>query len=393
MSMIAIEKEHHLSHKKAKEAAEKVAEDLHARFDLEFKWKGDAIEFRRPGLTGALHVGKEDVRLDCQLGFMLSLLKPTIETEVHKQFDKYFGKAKRSRRAATASSTGRPGGRRRLRDRGDDVAADAGFRLPKRRVVAPEYRVHQRPLAPVDRRQESAAPRIFRNAAKPRSRKSCSTPKPATRAGCRIIASAAPINGFLTKTSRPAPISPISWIWRARAGASPRRDRRGNIGDRERAVLARQLREQSAVELLRQRVEFHRVRDRRDHALRQHPHQHRHDAREVGVAAREVRVAIEIGLEERDGRRITRILRQVRIGRGQALGLPRAMRASARATTGSASRLACNARRAAFRAGASRAQEPGGRRKVGTAERSLSRDSGGAGGAAGSLAGRQGHGL
>ena len=94
MAQIAIEKEHHLSLKKAKEAAEKVADDLHARFDLEFRWKGDAIEFRRPGLTGLLHVGKEDVRLDCELGYMLSLLKPTIETEVHKQFDKYFGKTK-----------------------------------------------------------------------------------------------------------------------------------------------------------------------------------------------------------------------------------------------------------------------------------------------------------
>mgnify|MGYP003331326778 CR=1 FL=1 len=52
MTAIAIAKKHHLSHKKAKEAAEKVAEDLNARFDLEYKWKGDNIEFRRPGLVG-----------------------------------------------------------------------------------------------------------------------------------------------------------------------------------------------------------------------------------------------------------------------------------------------------------------------------------------------------
>jgi putative polyhydroxyalkanoate system protein len=94
MALIAIAKEHHLSLKKAKEAAEKVAADLHKRFDLEYQWKGNAIEFRRSGLTGALRVGKDNVRLDCELGFMLSLLKPTIETEVHKQFNKYFGKAK-----------------------------------------------------------------------------------------------------------------------------------------------------------------------------------------------------------------------------------------------------------------------------------------------------------
>ena len=95
MARIAIEKEHRLSHKKAKEAAEKVAVDLKARFDLDYRWSGDAIEFERPGLEGKLHVGKGDVRLDCELGFMLSLLKPAIESAVHKEFDKYFGNAKR----------------------------------------------------------------------------------------------------------------------------------------------------------------------------------------------------------------------------------------------------------------------------------------------------------
>jgi putative polyhydroxyalkanoate system protein len=94
VAAIAIAKKHALSHKKAKEAAGKVADDLNERFDLEYTWKGDHIEFKRPGLTGALHVGKDAVRLDCELGFMLSLLKPTIEAEVNKQFDKYFGKTK-----------------------------------------------------------------------------------------------------------------------------------------------------------------------------------------------------------------------------------------------------------------------------------------------------------
>jgi putative polyhydroxyalkanoate system protein len=93
MAAINIEKKHALSHKKAKECAEKVANDLNARFALDYAWKGDRIEFSRPGLSGALRVGKNAVRLDCELGFMLSLLKPKIEAEVHKQFDKYFGKS------------------------------------------------------------------------------------------------------------------------------------------------------------------------------------------------------------------------------------------------------------------------------------------------------------
>ena len=95
MALIAIAKKHALSHQKAKAAAEKIAVDLNKRFDLDYAWKGNDIEFRRSGLTGALHVGKETVRLNCELGLMLSLLKPTIEAEVHKQFDKYFGKPKK----------------------------------------------------------------------------------------------------------------------------------------------------------------------------------------------------------------------------------------------------------------------------------------------------------
>ncbi len=47
------------------------------------------------GVAGLLHVGKGEVRLDCKLGLLLSMLKPTIEEFVHRDFDKYFGKPKR----------------------------------------------------------------------------------------------------------------------------------------------------------------------------------------------------------------------------------------------------------------------------------------------------------
>jgi putative polyhydroxyalkanoate system protein len=94
MATIAIAKKHHLSHAKAKEAAQKIADDLAKRFDLSCSWHGDLIEFERSGVSGELHVGKDEVRLDCTLGFLLSMLKPTIEDAVNRDFDKYFGKAK-----------------------------------------------------------------------------------------------------------------------------------------------------------------------------------------------------------------------------------------------------------------------------------------------------------
>jgi len=94
MTTLAIAKKHHLSHKDAKAAAQKVADDLKERFDLRYAWRGDAIEFERPGLTGEMHVGRSEVRLACELGLLLSLLKPTLEAHIHKEFDKRFGKAK-----------------------------------------------------------------------------------------------------------------------------------------------------------------------------------------------------------------------------------------------------------------------------------------------------------
>lgn len=94
MAIIAIAKKHELSHAKAKQAAQKIADDLAQRFDLSCEWKGDCIEFERTGVSGALHVGKDEVRLDCQLGFLLSMLKPTIEDTVNRDFEKYFGKPK-----------------------------------------------------------------------------------------------------------------------------------------------------------------------------------------------------------------------------------------------------------------------------------------------------------
>jgi putative polyhydroxyalkanoate system protein len=93
MAKLSIARKHQLSHKKAKDAAQKVADDLKARFELTYAWRGNEIEFNRPGLSGKMHVGKDEVRLDCELGLMLSLLRPVLEAEIDKEFRQRFGSA------------------------------------------------------------------------------------------------------------------------------------------------------------------------------------------------------------------------------------------------------------------------------------------------------------
>ncbi|MDQ6620106.1 MAG: polyhydroxyalkanoic acid system family protein [Pseudomonadota bacterium] len=93
MAHLSIIKKHQLSLSEARKAAEAVTEDLKARFELECRWEGNVVRFERSGLSGALTVGADSVRLDCQLGFLFSALKGSIEREVHKEFDKRFGVA------------------------------------------------------------------------------------------------------------------------------------------------------------------------------------------------------------------------------------------------------------------------------------------------------------
>ena len=87
MASISITRKHSLTHRQARTVAEKIAKDLNKRFDLDYEWDGDHIDFGRPGVTGRMHVGKDRIKLDVQLGLMLGLLKPTIEREIVTQLD------------------------------------------------------------------------------------------------------------------------------------------------------------------------------------------------------------------------------------------------------------------------------------------------------------------
>jgi putative polyhydroxyalkanoate system protein len=91
MATIKIARKHSLSHKKARDVAEKIAKDLHKRFDLAYEWDGDHIDFERPGVTGRMHVGRDRIKLEVQLGLLLGMLKPTIEKEIDAQLDKLLG--------------------------------------------------------------------------------------------------------------------------------------------------------------------------------------------------------------------------------------------------------------------------------------------------------------
>ncbi|MEO8506648.1 MAG: polyhydroxyalkanoic acid system family protein [Betaproteobacteria bacterium] len=93
MATISIARKHALSHKKAKAVAEKIAKDLNKRFELAYEWEGDHVDFERPGVSGRMLVGKDQISLDVSLGWLLTPLKPSIEREITSQLDKLLGDA------------------------------------------------------------------------------------------------------------------------------------------------------------------------------------------------------------------------------------------------------------------------------------------------------------
>jgi putative polyhydroxyalkanoate system protein len=108
MADIDIKRAHNLGLKAARAAADTMAEHLGQRFGLAGKWAGNVLAFERPGVTGSLAVGDKDVRLVVNLGFLLKMMRPSIEGAVHEEMDKLFSAAPRADGAKPKKAPARP---------------------------------------------------------------------------------------------------------------------------------------------------------------------------------------------------------------------------------------------------------------------------------------------
>jgi putative polyhydroxyalkanoate system protein len=90
MSQIHLKRKHTIGLKKAKVAAQKVADDLAQEYGMTSEWEGDSLRFNRSGVDGVLRVSKDAVELDAKLGFLLSAFRHRIEEHINENFDRYF---------------------------------------------------------------------------------------------------------------------------------------------------------------------------------------------------------------------------------------------------------------------------------------------------------------
>ncbi len=90
MADIRITQTHKLAHKKAKAAAQKVADQMAKEYDIASEWDGDVLLFKRSGVSGSLMLSAKEVTLTIKLGFLLKAFAPTIEDKVTAKMKKVF---------------------------------------------------------------------------------------------------------------------------------------------------------------------------------------------------------------------------------------------------------------------------------------------------------------
>lgn len=114
MAKIDIRRPHALTLAQAKKQANLMAGNLKQEFDLESTWDKERLHFKRAGVDGVMTISGNDVHVLAELGFLVSFLKPRIESRLHAHFDDIFGEPEAVAEKATpaAPAAGAPSARK-----------------------------------------------------------------------------------------------------------------------------------------------------------------------------------------------------------------------------------------------------------------------------------------
>jgi len=91
VSTIDIRAYHNLSHEDALTAAEELSCALAEKFDIDYGWDDEVINFERIGVHGQIFVHDKELRIQAHLGILLMMLKRPIEQEIYRYLAEHFG--------------------------------------------------------------------------------------------------------------------------------------------------------------------------------------------------------------------------------------------------------------------------------------------------------------
>ena len=84
MGKIQIRQRHEKDDAEVRELAESLACKLEREYQLQTKWQGDQVTFKRSGLSGAMTLSPGAVDIELKTGMMMSAFSGTIERELKK---------------------------------------------------------------------------------------------------------------------------------------------------------------------------------------------------------------------------------------------------------------------------------------------------------------------
>ncbi|GLQ98742.1 polyhydroxyalkanoic acid system family protein [Dyella mobilis] len=90
MASIEIRRPHRLSQSEAHAVIDKVAARMREKFEVKTQWQNDALAFERPGISGRITIGSDEIYVSAQLGMLFSPLKNMIEQEIRRKLDEHF---------------------------------------------------------------------------------------------------------------------------------------------------------------------------------------------------------------------------------------------------------------------------------------------------------------
>ncbi|MFO2463145.1 polyhydroxyalkanoic acid system family protein [Pseudomonas sp. 15FMM2] len=91
MARITVERAHSLGKEGARAKAGELAHKLQEQYGLEPSWSGDTLNLKRSGVKGTVLVADDSLRIDVDLGLLMSTMSGTIKSEIEKALDKTLG--------------------------------------------------------------------------------------------------------------------------------------------------------------------------------------------------------------------------------------------------------------------------------------------------------------
>ncbi|AZE81809.1 hypothetical protein C4J98_0366 [Pseudomonas orientalis] len=88
MARITVEREHSLGKAAARAKADTLAQKLKDKYGVESSWSGDTLNLKRSGVKGTVEVFDDALRIDVELGLLMSAMSGTLKSEIEKALDK-----------------------------------------------------------------------------------------------------------------------------------------------------------------------------------------------------------------------------------------------------------------------------------------------------------------